>query len=145
LAAFDPTLLRRFDVVGLPKPLPGDPSQEFRRFIVLKHYEDGSFVTVLAPITRTAPYLNDPDLKAGCVYYPAGTAPGFPTSDVVIEPRRSHRHALTYDEIAAAEQRGDFRDFGALPEDFLARFKEAIEKNGLLNRTEKSACRQLVD
>jgi hypothetical protein len=144
LAALARSLLDRFVVFGLRMQLPGDPLPDFRRFVALKHFEGDAFVVALAPITHIAPYLNDPDLKAGCVFYKAGAVPGF-TRDVIVEPRTSHRHAIPYKMIESAEQGGHFRNFGLLPDDFVLRFKDAISKNVTLNKREKDSWRLLVD
>lgn len=100
-------------------------------------------IVVLSPIERAQPYLTDPDLAAGAVYYPARQAPGF-DREIVIEPRRTHMHTVAYQEIAAAMKNNTFEDFGPLPDDFRARFKEAIRRNALLNRKEKERWTELV-
>jgi hypothetical protein len=144
LPQFNPAQsLDRFTVIGIPLSLPGDPATVFRKLVVLTHFPDELFLVAVAPITRTQPYVQDPDLAGGCVLYQAREVPGF-AAEVVIEPRQTHRHALAYAAIQQAMSRGTFQEFGPLPADFQARFLTAIKQNRLLNKKEKETWRALV-
>ncbi len=137
-----PSEIGRLNVIGLPLPLRGDPTNSFRRFVVLQHFPLDLYVAVLAPVFSTKRY-NDPDLARGCVLFGAKQAVGFGV-EIGLEPLRTHRHPITYSALQQSMDRGTFKDYGPLPADFPGRFLFAIEHNIALNKLEKEGWSSLV-
>lgn len=133
---FDPFAIARFSVIRVPYKFDGDPEPVPKLFVVLRHIEHERvwYALCLKTTSQMAFYNNNPAKKRGCVCYRAGEVPCFTKPETIIEP--DNQFAIAHAAIVAAHGRG-ILEIHALPGDFLARLKTAIQNSVTLTKVKR--------
>ena len=137
MTEFDPISIERYSVIRLPYNFSF--GSRTKLFVVLGHRQDTE--VCIKATSQVDAYLNNQEMRDGCVYYEAGETSHF-TKDTAIQP--DNQFPITHEHILACHHNRNFEDLGVLPRDFEEALKSAINNSITINKREKERVSKLL-
>jgi hypothetical protein len=108
-------------------------------FVVLGHVE-GTAVCIKAT-SKVDVYLNNKEMRAGCVYYEAGET-GYFIKDTAIQP--DNQFPISHEHIRSCHRDRIFEDLGILPRGFGEALKSAMNNSITMDERKKKRISELI-
>ena len=118
LASFNPAEIPRYSVIRAPIALPGSGDTETQKLFVTLLHRD-AHVVCFKTTSQLAFYRNNPEVAAGCVFYPAGKLTFFPKDTAI---QSNNIWPVHYSKLTDPAQ-----VLGRLPDDFGAMLVRAVQ------------------